>query len=101
MGRIWRARIDPARSEEYRSFAATHSIPMFESHDGFVGVIFGERENERLVITLWDHAEAVEALNSSARYKETVAQIESEGFIMGAQSIDTFEIPSMRIDSQR
>jgi heme-degrading monooxygenase HmoA len=98
VGRIWRTRIDARRSDEYRAFAESTSVPMFEAHEGFRGVIFGERSNERLVITLWESAEAVEKLNSSPLYLETVARIESTGFISGDdQSVETFDVHSFRI----
>ena len=92
IGRIWRTRIDPQRGDEYRAFAESTSLPMFQAHEGFRGVIFGEHADERLVITLWESREAVEKLNSSPLYLETVARIESTGFISGDQSVETFDV---------
>ena len=97
IGRIWRTRIDGPRSDEYREFVQSTSVPMFEAHEGFRGAIFGEHGDERLVITLWESPEAVEKLNSSPGYLETVARIESTGFLSGEQTVETFDVHTFRL----
>jgi heme-degrading monooxygenase HmoA len=97
VGRIWRTRIDPRRGDDYRSFAQSTSVPMFLAHEGFRGVIFGEHADERLVITLWESRDAVEKLNRSPLYLETVARLEATGFISDDQSVETFDVHTFRI----
>jgi heme-degrading monooxygenase HmoA len=83
--RVWRARIDPARADEYERFARERSLPMFRSHDGFRGCAFLRDGAECTVITLWAEAADVAALESSDRYRETVAAIMETGFIRSAE----------------
>ena len=97
--RVWRTRIDPREADAYRRFAADESLPMFRSHDGFLGVVFGEAAAERVVITFWRSAEAVEELDASPRYHRTVERIESTGFIVGPSSVDVFEVGGGAIDA--
>jgi heme-degrading monooxygenase HmoA len=72
---------------------------MFRSHDGFLGVLFGASGDERVVITFWRDAEAAYALNSSARYQQTVEKIEATGFIVRPSSLDVVEIEGGAIDA--
>jgi heme-degrading monooxygenase HmoA len=83
--RIWRAQIDPARADEYERFAQERSLPMFRSHDGFRGCAFLRDGAECTVITLWEAAGDVAALERSDRYRETVAAIMKTGFIRSAE----------------
>jgi heme-degrading monooxygenase HmoA len=83
--RVWRARIDPARADEYERFARERSLPMFRSHGGFRGCAFLRNGAECTVITLWEGAADVAALERSNRYRETVAAIMRTGFIRSAE----------------
>jgi heme-degrading monooxygenase HmoA len=83
--RVWRARIDPARADEYERFARERSLPMFRSHDGFRGCAFLRDGAECTVITLWAGTADVAALERSDRYRETVAAIMQTGFIRSAE----------------
>jgi heme-degrading monooxygenase HmoA len=96
--RVWRTRIDQRRADEYERFADDESLPMFHAHDGFIGVVFGEAKDERVVITLWSDAEAVAALESSMAYRDTVARIEATGFILGPSSVEQFMVQGAAID---
>ena len=98
VARIWRTRIDPCQATEYRLFAQEQSLPMFRAHEGFIGVVFGEAGDERVVITLWTAPEAVAALDSSPLYSETVERIEATGFIVGPSTIEVFEVAGGVID---
>jgi heme-degrading monooxygenase HmoA len=97
--RIWRTRIDQSEADEYRRFADLESLPMFRSHDGFLGVVFAERGDERVVITFWRDDAAVAALNNSPRYREAVQGIEATGFILGPSSVEVFEVHDAAIDA--
>jgi heme-degrading monooxygenase HmoA len=90
--RIWRTQVDPARVEEYQLFAETHSLAMFRAQHGFLGVLFVGVENERAVVSIWDDAEAVAALDSSLSYRETVGRISAAGFLVGGSSVEVFEV---------
>ncbi len=98
IGRLWRTRIDPTRAEDYRSFARSVSTPMFEGQRGFLGVMFGERADERIVITFWDSREAVGNLEASTGYQVTVDRLDATGLLVGRQTVETFEIESTSID---
>lgn len=90
--RIWRTEIDVLRAAEYRHFAQHHSLPMFRSHEGFLGVVFAEAGPERFVVTFWRDAASVDKLNYSARYRETVRRIEQTRLLIGTSSVDCYEI---------
>jgi len=90
--RTWLTRIDESRAGEYEAFARQRSVPMFRSMPGFAGVLFGARAGERVVITLWDDLEAIEALENSESYQSTVAAIAATGFLEGDSSVDIVEL---------
>jgi heme-degrading monooxygenase HmoA len=90
--RVWRTRIDEARSREYRVFAQERSLPMFRQQAGFVGVLFAQHGAERAVISLWRDFESVEALASSESYQATVGEIVGTGFLQGESSVEVFEL---------
>jgi heme-degrading monooxygenase HmoA len=84
IARVWQARIDRARGHEYDAFAHTRSLPAFRAHDGFRGCAFLGDGAVRVVLTLWDSLEDVSALERSALYQRTVADIMAGGFILDA-----------------
>jgi heme-degrading monooxygenase HmoA len=90
--RIWRTEVDPARALEYREFARSRSLPMFRKQAGFRGVLFSAAGAARVVITLWDDAEAVAALDTSDTYAETVAEIVATGFLRGESTVEVLEV---------
>jgi len=97
--RIWRTRIDIRQADAYRRFANEQSLPMFRSHDGFLGVVFAEAGDERVVVTFWRDAAAAEQLNVSPRYQEIVAHIAAAGFILGPTSLNVLEVHGGAIDA--
>src|SRR5438128_1761825 len=96
--RIWRTKIDRERADEYRRFANDQSLPMFGAHQGFIGVVFGENEDERVVITFWASREAAAALDASPLYRETVERIEASGFILSPSAVEIFDIHGGEFD---
>lgn len=92
--RVWRTGVDEERAAEYEAFAVGRSLPMFRRQDGCCGVFFVRTEGGRAVITLWRDLEAVEALDESKDYLETVAAIKAEGFLEGAQSVEVMPVDS-------
>ena len=78
--RIWRARLDPARTEEYRSFETERCLPMLHKQPGFLGVLFlREAEDNAISITIWEDRGTVEALESSPSYRHTAHELAESG----------------------
>ena len=92
--RIWRTGLDGSRAPEYEDFALTISLPMFQRHAGFLGVLFAGTGSERTVITLWSSQAAVAALDTSADYQATVRAIEATGFLRPPQEVELHSVHS-------
>ena len=92
VARIWRTGIDGSCAAEYDSFARTRSLPMFERHDGFRGVLFARSSEQRVVITFWRDPEAAAALERSSDYLSTVEAIKAAGFLRPPQRLEVLEI---------
>jgi heme-degrading monooxygenase HmoA len=90
--RIWRARVERDRVNEYERFAEEQSLPMFRERAGFLGVLFARDERNCAVITLWEDLAAVAALETSARYREAVARITEMGLFIGDQSVEILHV---------
>jgi heme-degrading monooxygenase HmoA len=90
--RIWRTGVDRARAAEYERFAMEESLPMFRAQPGFRGLLFGRNGGECIVTTLWEDHAAADALEGSARYRETVARIIAAGFLVGESEVERFEV---------
>ncbi|MBV8932434.1 MAG: hypothetical protein JO285_07780 [Kutzneria sp.] len=90
--RIWRTKVDQSRADEYERFAAVDSLPMFQSHDGFLGLLFGREGTDCAVVTLWENAAAVDGLERSPRYRDTVTRITAAGFLVGQSRVERFAV---------
>jgi heme-degrading monooxygenase HmoA len=91
--RIWRTGIDPARAEEYERFAGERSLPMFRRQAGFLGVLFASGgETERVVLSFWENAGAVEELGRSPTYRETVDELLATGILAGEQTVEVLDV---------
>jgi heme-degrading monooxygenase HmoA len=91
--RIWRTGIDAARAEEYERFAGERSLPMFRRQAGFRGVLFATaEETERVVLSFWENAGAVEELDRSPTYRETVDALLASGILTGEQTVEVLEV---------
>ena len=97
--RIWRTRVDQSQADAYRRFADKVSLPMFRAHDGFLGFVFAEAGDERVVFTFWRDADAAEGLNTSQYYREVVEQIDATGFILGPSTLEVIEVNRGAIDA--
>jgi hypothetical protein len=97
--RIWRTQIDQARAGEYRKFAHSKSLPMFEAQPGFSGVLFAAHGSERIVITLWRDRASAEALDHSQTYRATVEEIEATGFLNGQSAVEVLELEGIFLES--
>jgi heme-degrading monooxygenase HmoA len=91
--RIWRTCIDPARADEYERFAAERSLPMFRAQEGYRGVLFTTAgDDTRAVVSFWEDAAALEALDRSESYRETVDALVATGLLGGEQSVELLEV---------
>lgn len=90
--RIWRTHLDETRATEYEAFARDVSLPMFKAQPGFRGLLFGRGGGVCTVVTLWDDDDAVDSLERSSAYRETVAQIDAAGFLRGASHVDRLDV---------
>jgi heme-degrading monooxygenase HmoA len=91
--RIWRAKIAPARREEYRRFEWERCLPMLRRQPGFLGVLFLRQAEDRAAsLTIWEDTGAVGALASSPSYRRTVRELEEDDLLAGEQSEEVFEV---------
>lgn len=91
--RIWRTGVKPERFEEYERFAWERSLHMFREQRGFLGVLFMREEADRVaVLTLWEDEKAIEALEASPLYRQTVEGILGSGFLAREQSVEVLEV---------
>ncbi len=97
--RIWRTGLDESRAEEYDRFATERSLPMFRRQDGFCAVLFSRIADGRAVITLWRDIQAVEALDASADYRDTVAAIGAAGFLRPPQTVEVMAVDAAWLTS--
>jgi heme-degrading monooxygenase HmoA len=92
IARMWRTRMDPARGAEYDTFADTYSRPMFATLPGCLGALFLGTGEERSVLTLWADRGSIEALDTSALYRETVARFQATGVLREPQTVELFAV---------
>lgn len=100
--RLWRARINRARIEEYRSFEAERCIPMLHKQPGLLGVLFlRQAEDHAASLTIWEDRGAVEALQSSSSYQHTIHELAESALLGGDQSVELLEVESgdFRLDA--
>jgi len=93
IGRVWRAKIDPGRIEEYRRFEQERCMLMLRKQPGLLGVLFlRQAENHAASLTIWEDAGVVEALQSSPYYRETAHERAESALLARAQSVEVFEV---------
>jgi heme-degrading monooxygenase HmoA len=93
VARIWRTGVKPERLEEYERFARERSLPMFHEQRRFIGVLFMREEEDRAaMLTLWEDEKAVEELEASPLYRQTVEIILGSGLLAKEQSVGVFEV---------
>jgi heme-degrading monooxygenase HmoA len=98
---VRRAKIDPARIEEYRRFERDRCLPMLRKQPGFLGVLFlRSMEGGAASITIWEDGGTVEALESSPSYRETARELAERGLLAGEQSVETFEVAGGSLRSE-
>jgi heme-degrading monooxygenase HmoA len=91
--RIWRAKINPARLEDYRRFEAERCLPMLHKQPGLLGVLFLRQAEDRAAsLTIWEDRGTVEALTSSPSYRRTARVLADSDLLAGKQSEEVFEV---------
>jgi heme-degrading monooxygenase HmoA len=91
--RVWRAKLNPARLEEYRRFERERSLPIYRKQPGLLGVLFlREAEDRAAEITLWEDRGTLEALASSPSYRRAVRELAESGLLVREQSVEIFEV---------
>ena len=91
--RVWRAKIDPARLDEYQRFEQERCLQMLRKQPGLLGVLFlRQAEDRAALLTIWEDAGAVEALQSSPSYRETTHELAESALLAGSESVEVFEV---------
>ena len=91
--RIWRAKINPARLEEYRRFEQERCLPMLHKQPGLLGMLFLRyAEDHAVSLTIWEDRGAVEALQSSPSYPETIHELAESALLAGNESVEVLEV---------
>ncbi len=90
--RIWKVGISPGQANALESFANSVSLPMFQAQPGCLAVLFTRTESECATVTLWSSAEAVEAMEASAHYRDVVLRIEQSGILGSDHRTEVFTV---------
>jgi heme-degrading monooxygenase HmoA len=91
--RVLRARIDPARHDEYQRFEQERCMPMLRKQPGLLEVLFVRQAGGHAAsLTVWEDAGAVEALQSSPSFQEITHELAESALQTGDQSVEVFEI---------
>jgi heme-degrading monooxygenase HmoA len=91
--RIWRAKINLARLEDYRRFERERCLPMLHKQPGLLGVLFLKyAEDHAASLTIWEDRGAVEALKSSPSYRETTRELAESALLAGNESVEVLEV---------
>ena len=90
---VWRAKIFPGRTEEYRRFECERCLPMFRLQPGFMGVLFlRQSEDQAVSLSVWEDRGAVEALDSSPSYRRTARELAQRRLLAGRCSMEVLKV---------
>jgi heme-degrading monooxygenase HmoA len=91
--RVWRAKLNRARLEEYRRFERERFLPMLYRQPGLLGVLFlRQAEDCAASLTVWEDRGAVAALTSSPSYGRSARELAESDLLAGKQSEEVFEV---------
>ncbi len=91
--RVWRAKLNRARLEEYRRFERERCLPMLHRQPGLLGVLFlRQAEDCAASLTVWEDRGAVAALTSSPSYRRSARELAESDLLAGKQSEEVFEV---------
>lgn len=98
--RIWRTEVDASRWAEYEEFEQKRSAPMFRAQPGCRGVLFLRTgEAGAAALTFWSDRPAIDALNSSVTYLDTVKALVATGLLRGGQSVEILTLAGGWVDA--
>ena len=91
--RVWRAKIDRARLEEYQRFEQERCLPMLRKQPGLLGMLFlRQAEDHAASLTIWEDAGAVDALQSSPSCLEITHELAQSALLAGDESVEVLEV---------
>jgi heme-degrading monooxygenase HmoA len=91
--RVWRAKLNRARLEEYRHFERERCLPMLYRQPGLLGVLFlRQAEDCAASLTIWEDRGAVAALTSSPSYRRLASELAESDLLAGKQLEEVFEV---------
>jgi heme-degrading monooxygenase HmoA len=91
--RVWRAKIDRARLEDYRRFEQEWCLPILRKQPGLLGVLLlRQAEDHAASLTIWEDAGAVDALQSSPSYREITHELAQSALLAGDESVEVLEV---------
>jgi heme-degrading monooxygenase HmoA len=91
--RVWRAKINPARMEEYQRFEQERCMPMLHKQPGLLGVLFLRQAEDRAgSLTIWEDSGAVEALQSSPSNRKLTHELAESALLAVDESVEVFEV---------
>ena len=92
LARLWTTGLRPDRLDAYESFARDVSLPMFRQQDGFMGCAMLRSGHEGLVLTFWRDQSAIDALETSPSYRDTVKRIQEANLLADAQHTAIYQL---------
>ena len=91
--RMWRAKINPARMDEYQRFEQERCMPMLRKQPGLLGMLFlRQAEDHAASLTIWEDAGTVEALQSSPSHREITHELAESALLAENESVEVFEV---------
>jgi len=91
--RVWRAKIVPARMEEFRRFEQEWCLPMLRKQPALLGVLFLRQvEDHAASLTIWEDAGAVDALQGSPSCREITHELAQSALLGGDESAEVLEV---------
>ena len=90
--RLWTTRVAPGRMAEYEQNERNRSTPMFREQPGCLGALFVRCAETCAALTFWKDMNSVERLATSRSYLEASAFYSSSGMLIGAPSLEVFEV---------
>jgi heme-degrading monooxygenase HmoA len=92
LARLWTTGLRPDRLDAYERFARDVSLPMFREQDGFMGCVMVRSGHEGLVLTFWRDQGAIDALETSRSYRDTVQRIREADLLADAQHTAIYQL---------
>jgi heme-degrading monooxygenase HmoA len=92
LARLWTTGLRPDRLDAYESFARDVSLRMFREQDGFMGCVMVRSGHEGLVLTFWRDQGAIDILETSPSYRDTVQRIQEANLLADTQRTAIYQL---------